>query len=293
MMTYRATFLVAVFSLIFVLPQVGLGQGDEYETRQAYAFAEALQQQHRYAEMTAYIEGELNLLPESPDRFDLLLLLSEGYVYTGRLEKAEGALDDAAAYAVTTRREKQLRQARTNLKVRRWRSERADTLASTSIKPALASQPFASADSILITNSFFETDLRNVLSDLAMESGIPILWGTGINGLVTYDAVDQPLPRVLQAILEPLGFTYSFDGDNYFVGTLSPTDPAFALLSTTKVVTLSNTDASDAVKQLAEFFEPYVKASTLTNSVCITGPQHLVDRIEGDLKKLDEPPTQL
>jgi type II secretory pathway component GspD/PulD (secretin) len=163
---------------------------------------------------------------------------------------------------------------------------------SDSTEPLLDTAP-ASEEEYLITNSYFETDLRQVLTDLSMETSIPIIWDTTVQGLVTFDAIEQPLEEVLRSILLPTGYVFSFQQGTYFVGSPRPEGPAFALLSTTEVVPLSNIDATEAIELLSDFFEPYVKANPTGNAVCITAPQSFVERIRSDLAKIDEPPTQM
>jgi len=145
----------------------------------------------------------------------------------------------------------------------------------------------------LVSNSFFETDIRQVLTDLSMATGIPILWDATVQGLVTYEAKEQPLEGVLKAILFPAGYTFSYQDGIYYVGSMKPEDPAFGQLSKTDVVTLSNLNATEAIGLLSDYFKPFVKANNTTNMVCITAPQTVIGRIRDDLKALDAPPDQI
>jgi type IV pilus assembly protein PilQ len=145
----------------------------------------------------------------------------------------------------------------------------------------------------LITNSYFEMDLQQVLSDLSIETGVPILWDNTVQGQVTFEAKGMTLNALLQALLTPLGFTFTIIDDIYFVGSVNPDEVSFGLLSKTEVVTLSNIDAEAAVKLLSDYFKPYIKGYKDANVVCITGPEEINDRIRADLLKLDKPPVQV
>lgn len=154
------------------------------------------------------------------------------------------------------------------------------------LAPSPAPQP-------LVTNSFFETDLRQVLGDLSQATGVPIRWDSTVQGLVTYEAKNQPLEDVLKAVLLPAGFAYKWEDGLYYVGSPKPGDPAFTILSTTEVMTLSSVDASEAVSLLSDNFKPFVKASSKSNVVCISAPPVIAERIRADLAELDQPPVQI
>jgi type IV pilus assembly protein PilQ len=144
-----------------------------------------------------------------------------------------------------------------------------------------------------VTNSFFETDVKQVLTDLSSQTAVPMVWDAAVQGLVTYEAVDRPLEEVLNAVLLPLGFSYRFLDGTYYIGSSDPKSPSFALVSMTKTYMMSNMDADIAIGLLSDHFAPYVKADKTTNTVCITAPATLVTRIEADLKLLDKPPAQI
>ena len=55
----------------------------------------------------------------------------------------------------------------------------------------------------------------------------------------------------------------------------------------------SDAEATEAIRLLSDFFQPYVKANTTGNVVCISAPQSFVERIRSDLAKIDEPPVQI
>jgi type II secretory pathway component GspD/PulD (secretin) len=226
-----------------------------------------------------------------------ILLLADAQMGIGDLNGAERTLAEADRVAITASQKKAIEKRRTRLSKLpipplalltaadslRLLHAPAETLAVT-----LPAKP-----EIYITNSFFETDLRQVLTDLSMQAGVSIIWDATVQGLVTYEAKERPLETVLKAILMPAGYSFSFQNGTYYVGSSNPKDPAFALLSSTEVVTLSNIDAPEAISLLSDYFEPYVKASKTDNTVCITAPQSIIERIRSDLNALDKPRAQI
>ncbi|MCX6641524.1 MAG: type II and III secretion system protein [bacterium] len=263
------------------------------ESRRTELIARSLLDEHRYQEAESYLKLQLKILPAGTNRLPLLLLLADSQVGLDDLVAAKATLAEAERVAVKPSGQGSVfkRQQKISRMETGRSPPRPDSLTvPPSLLKAAVNSPGAST---LITNSFFETDLRQVLTDLSMAAGIPILWDATVQGLVTYEAKDQPLDNVLNAILLPAGYTYSFKDNAYYVGSARPEDPAFGLLSKTAVVTLANLQASEAIGLLSDYFKPYVKASPSANMVCITAPPTWIERIKSDLLTIDAPPDQI
>ncbi|MEE8573201.1 MAG: secretin N-terminal domain-containing protein, partial [Gemmatimonadota bacterium] len=250
---------------------------------------------HRYVEAASFLVRELETLPAGTPRLSLLLLLADAHMGVGELDAAARTLAEAGTHSAGGLESKAITARTTRL------AELRDLVVQPGLPEAAPDPAESPVDTTLvveqreyrITNSFFETDLRQVLTDLSMETGIPIVWDATVQGLVTFEAIDQPFEDVLRSVLLPAGYVYSSQQGTYFVGSPRPDGPAFGLLSTTEVVSLSNIDATEAIGLLSDFFEPYVKANATGNSVCITAPQSFVERIRADLAQIDEPPIQI
>ncbi|MBU0518795.1 hypothetical protein KJ564_07640 [bacterium] len=295
---------VAIYLICLILLAVGfilttLDRADSaepelsYEVSSTVDIARSFMKDHRYNEAISLLKNTLQRIPDSIQRLPLLLLLADSYMGINDYDSAQIIIQEASDLTILEKQQKAIEKRRMNL-----------NQAMIDIPPPMTHNDLerpATASLLVeeteiwpqVTNSFFETDLRQVLIDLSMETGIPILWDATVQGLVTYEAIEQPLSNVLKAILFPLGYTYSYQDGAYYVGSVSPSDPAFGLLSETRVMTLSNIDALEAANLLSDYFDPYVKASKQTNMICITAPPTLIDRIYTDLKTLDEPPKQI
>jgi len=218
-----ATFVgkLSIFFLILLLflshPASSFAQSSNatFETRNTIQLAQSLLKDHRYLEVVSLLRNRLETLPQHESRLPLLLLLADGLMGLGDLSEAETALDEvndlivhpAEEKALMARREK-LAQLTLNVPSTSL-SDKSDTLyIPLEVIPEERVWP-------TITNSFFETDIRQVLIDLSMEAGVPILWDATVQGLVTYEAVEQPLEEVLKAILFPAGYTYTYEDGRY------------------------------------------------------------------------------
>ncbi len=71
-----------------------------------------------------------------------------------------------------------------------------------------------------VTLDFHEADIRNVLRILAYKSGINIVPGPDVTGLVTIQLADVPWKQALDVILENYGYSYEQKGNVIMVTTI-------------------------------------------------------------------------
>ncbi|MHA1484300.1 MAG: type II secretion system protein GspD [Candidatus Thorarchaeota archaeon] len=148
-------------------------------------------------------------------------------------------------------------------------------------------------DQPLVSNIFYETDLREVLMNIADQTGVPIVADQTVRGGVTIAITDLPLEDCLTRILGPLGYTFKKIDDYYLVGTATPTNPSFHLLSTTESIVPNYIKATDVVKLMSSYYQPYVKADEQTNRLTITASPDVIARFKKDLEKIDGQPRQV
>lgn len=152
----------------------------------------------------------------------------------------------------------------------------------------------ARADSIpvvpaepLVSNVFFETDLRQVLSDISAQTGVQIITDGAVSGMVSVELSATPLGEALGRILYPLGYSCRRVDDYYVVGSAKPDGTAFPLLAHSEVLALNYTRAGDAAKLLADCYTPYIKVIPETNTLVVTAPPEIIASIRRDLAGID------
>jgi type IV pilus assembly protein PilQ len=297
------SFLLGRPALLFCVLLIMLSAGfaaqaadNPSDVQTTLQLARTLLNDHRYMEAAALLERQLEVQAPGSPRLALLLLEADAWLGMGDLSKAGQILEKANQQAVKPSEKKAVEKRRVLLDKLALKQPPLQPVEITPSPADTVTDVAATAfqaGRTPVTNSFFETDLRQVLTDLSQESGVPILWDATVQGLVTYEAKTQPLEDVLRAILLPAGFTFTLKDGAYFVGSARPEDPAFGLLSQTDAVVMANLDATEAMGLLSDYFKPYVKASKSSNMICITAPPNMVERIKNDLKTLDAPPDQI
>ncbi|MBN1466946.1 type II secretion system protein GspD [candidate division KSB1 bacterium] len=152
---------------------------------------------------------------------------------------------------------------------------------------------FDDANSILVSNVFFETDLRQALRDISEEAGVAILPDNTVQGIVTLTFDSAPLESVLEKILSVGGYTFRKIDDYYVVGAPIPENPSFHLLTETEYYYPNYIEVDQVPALLSNYFQPFIKIHPKMNVVCITAPTDLLNDIKAQIIEMDKPPQQI
>jgi type II secretory pathway component GspD/PulD (secretin) len=112
----------------------------------------------------------------------------------------------------------------------------------------------------LVTNVFVETDLKQALSDIAAQTGVPIIADNTVQGTITADLKDVPLDLTLAMLLQTGGYASVKMNGYYLVGMPDPANPNFYLLSQTEVVKLNHVAPRTVLELLAIPYGRYLSA---------------------------------
>ncbi|KPJ49936.1 MAG: hypothetical protein AMJ41_02095, partial [candidate division Zixibacteria bacterium DG_27] len=248
-----------------------LSQPAGFECQTRYETCQSLYKDKRFSESAALLVRTLQLHPEC-ENGEMHLLLGRCYLSLSKMDEAE---EEFRVVTLSFPSTKPAASALEELFLLRQREEK--TTSSDSL--ALQAQVFLDSSSLisqeieqpLVSNIFFETDIRQVLTDISQQTGIPIIADNTVQGLVTYEAVDVPLEEALVAVLAPLGYSYRWTGTYYLVGTASPDYPSFLALSETRVYKPNYLKAEEIKDLLSSFYGPYINLNKGTNTMTVTG----------------------
>jgi len=168
--------------------------------------------------------------------------------------------------------------------------------------PALAQEPATTAGATtrpdspaleaekLVTNVFYDTSLRQALSDIAAQTAIVIVPDTSVQGIVTCELRDVPLERALEILLAGTGFSVKKTPDYYLVYSPDSKSPVFRQVSQARMIRLDYAEAETVLKLLSPAYRDFVQAAPKGNNVFVTAPEALMGRIEADIRQMDQPP---
>jgi len=148
-------------------------------------------------------------------------------------------------------------------------------------------------DGPLVTIMFFETDLREALNEISLQSGINIIADQTVSGTVSADLVEVPLEKVLRMILIGGGYTYRKIEDFYFVGLPDIKNTSFSSLSELEIVELKYINVEKVLDILPSSLEAYVEGNRQGDVLTINAPAQQMGKIKEIITKVDQPGKQV
>jgi len=145
----------------------------------------------------------------------------------------------------------------------------------------------------LITNVFFETDMREALRDISAQAGIPLVADDSVQGLVSLEVQDRPLEETLKIMLSSGGYSYKKMDGYYLIGTAEPGSPTFEKLTTTIYIKPTYFSAREVSGLLSSSFSPYIQVSEEQNVLTVTASDDVITRIRTDISEIDKAPQQI
>lgn len=150
----------------------------------------------------------------------------------------------------------------------------------------------AEAPSGMITFSFKDADIRNVLRLIAAKSGVNIVHGPEVTGVVNMELKNVPWEQALGLVLDLNGYAYQREGN--VIKVLKKEDVSKEPLST-EVFILNYASATDAVKAVEQMLTERgsIKTDTRSNTIIVTDVPVNINKIEAVLNRLDSRTPQV
>lgn len=146
----------------------------------------------------------------------------------------------------------------------------------------------------LVSNAFFNTDVRQALSDIAADAGVTILQDETVVGYVSLELKDTPLDRALRLLLLPLGMVYAeIEPGVWLVTAPDPKARSFPLIARREVVPLTYADPDRVTRLLPERFTPFVHPDPDGHRCVVEAPRDMTQEIVDLIRSLDRKPGQV
>lgn len=145
----------------------------------------------------------------------------------------------------------------------------------------------------LVTNVFFETDLRQAFSDVSAQTGVIIIPTEDVHGVITMELKDMPLEDALRLMCLPGGFVYREVSEGiWLVGSPAPESPAFRAMAEVEIVELEHLTGREIQARLPAMYERYCKFDEL-GLVVVTAPREILRETTQMIARLDRPLRQV
>ena len=147
----------------------------------------------------------------------------------------------------------------------------------------------------IVSTLFFEEDIREALNEIALQTGVNIVYDESVVGRITLDLDDVPLERALDMLLLIGGYEYrQIDEDFYIVGSPDPGSPIFERITESETIKLDYITASHAVDLLPPYYERFIRTTASADDMLtITAPENVIENFKEDLRKIDNPEPEI
>ena len=145
----------------------------------------------------------------------------------------------------------------------------------------------------LVTMMLFETDLREALNEISLQTGVVIIPDQTVGGVVTADLQEVPLKKALDIILAGGGYTFRRLEDYYLVGLPNPKSLTFSKLSELEIINLLHITVDEVLNLLPPYLRSYVQASRERNIITVNAPPAETEKIIQFIEELDKPQKQV
>jgi type IV pilus secretin PilQ/predicted competence protein len=138
-----------------------------------------------------------------------------------------------------------------------------------------------------VTIDFKEADIQNVLRILSYKSGVNIIAGKDVTGLVTIRLVDVPWEKALDAVLKTYGYAYDRDDNIVRITTLENLKKEEL---STQVFTLNYAQAAEAEKSLLNMLSDRgkIRSDVRSNTLIVTDIPTSIQQVAKVVEMLDQ-----
>ncbi len=158
---------------------------------------------------------------------------------------------------------------------------------------AVAPQTQPSKTAKRVTNLWVETDLRQVIQDIASQTDTVIVCDQSVQGMVSMSVKDMPIEECLERACAAGGCSFVMVKDYYVVGKAEPGSPLFQRMSEPIRIKLSHVLPDQVKGMLPTTMAPFVTFDKTSGTVMVTAPDALRQRVMDAIQKMDQPNRQV
>lgn len=146
----------------------------------------------------------------------------------------------------------------------------------------------AAQNSQIVSNVFFQSDLRQALEDVAAQAGVNIIADPSVQGVVSVTLENVTVEQALDLLLTGTDYQVDVTRDYYLVYSPDIASGTFAEVADTRIYDLKNVSPEAARSLLPDALQRYVRFEPGTTRLAITAPEAIMTRILDDLALIDQ-----
>jgi len=144
-----------------------------------------------------------------------------------------------------------------------------------------------------VTNLWVDTDLRQVIQDIASQTDTVIVCDQTVQGMASMSVTDMTIEDCLERVCAAGGCSFIKVKDYYLVGRAEPGNPLFHRISDPVRVKLSHVVPEQVRSLLHPSMASYVTFDKTSGTVVVTAPEPLCKRVLDAIRLVDQPNRQV
>lgn len=141
----------------------------------------------------------------------------------------------------------------------------------------------------LVSNVFYQSDLRQALEDVAAQAKVNIIADPSVQGVVSVTLENETVEKALELLLAGTEYQVQSTPDYYLVFSADESTGMFPSVADTRMVSLQNVAPETARSLLPNALQRYVRVDAGSAMLAVTAPGELLERILQDLATIDRP----
>jgi type II secretory pathway component GspD/PulD (secretin) len=143
-----------------------------------------------------------------------------------------------------------------------------------------------------VSNVFSQSDLRQALEDVAAQARVNIIADQSVQGVVSVTLDNVTVEDALRLLLAGTDYQVQTTPDYYLVYNPDETTGLFSRVAKTRMFTLRYMAPQAARSLLTSSLQRYVRVDASSDSLAVSAPQPLLDRILQELRAIDQSSTE-
>ena len=137
--------------------------------------------------------------------------------------------------------------------------------------------------------SFFNTNIKEALNMLSLDTGVVIVYEPSISGSITLQVQAETLEEILDLLLMPYSYYWAKVGDVYFVGNNNPGSTGFINTAQVYQIPLKYNSSRKILDVIPKSLQDYVMKPVEDNSLLVYAPPSIASKIASFISHIDIP----
>lgn len=149
------------------------------------------------------------------------------------------------------------------------------------------------SDDGLLSITALNADLEETVQQVAALIGTTVVIDDEVHRLLTCRLTELDFEQFLQVLARGYGLAVAQRDGTCYVSNALPSNVASYWATSATVIPLHHLSTSEVLSLLPDYVLRFVRPSKSANALVATGPAPLLDRLQADIAKLDQPAMQI